>query len=138
MTAGSPPILYLDTSALYKLVIAEAESRALRHFLRTWPLRATSELARTELMRAVRRATGATSPAETRARQLLERVDLLPISTPILELAGTLRPAMLRSLDAIHLASALALGNALAGIVTYDERLAGAAHAAALAVHAPQ
>lgn len=128
---------YADTSALAKLVVPEAETEALR----TWIMRAavelaSSDLARTELIRAVRRADVDAAAAE-RARDVLARITLISATAEVFDRAGLLDPESLRSLDAVHLASALALGDSLEGIVTYDERLAAAAHAAGIAVLAP-
>lgn len=117
---------YLDTSALVKLVVAEAESAALR----TWLLASerepvTSDLARTELLRAVRRLAPDRAVA---AHEVLEAMTVLTLSTETFESAGRLDPPALRALDALHLAAALELGDDLNGIVVYDERLAEAAN----------
>jgi hypothetical protein len=135
---ASETLLYLDTSALYKLVIAEAESAAFRSFLASWSVHVTSDLARVELIRAVRRAAGGIPAVETQARQVLERCDVLPLTGAMLQTAGTAEPPSLRSLDAIHLVSAQSLGVALGGLVTYDDRLAEAARAAGIAVFTPR
>lgn len=116
---------YLDTSALVKLVAYEPESAALRQWLtaeeRT-PV--ASDLVRTELMRAVRRIDKSAAPL---AREVLDVLTLLPTPADVFDTAGLLDPVDLRSLDAVHLASARTLGDDLDGIVTYDERLARAA-----------
>lgn len=125
---------YLDSSALVKLVVAEDESLALRRALRRHPSRVSSALARVEVVRAIR-AYGA--EGLTRARAVLRAVDLVPIDDGILDAASRLDPAVLRSLDAIHLASALRLAGELEVIVTYDRRMAEAATALGLAVAAP-
>ena len=138
LNAGHTGSLYVDTSGLYKLVVAEAESQALRRFLLSWPAQATSELAQVELIRAVRRSPAGVNALEGRARQVLASVDLLRLTAQILDAAATIAPATLRSLDAIHLASALSLGALLGGVVTYDTRLAGAARHAGLPVYWPQ
>jgi uncharacterized protein len=128
--------LYLDSSALVKLVAPEAESRALFDFIRRYNERVSSALARVEVHRAVRRAGG--SPAERRrADRVLAHVSLVRIDDPIIALAARLRPTDLRSLDAIHLATALSVSDDLAGIVTYDRLLAHAATAARLGVFQP-
>ncbi len=126
---------YFDISALTKLVIEEHESRALRTWLET-PDRqpVASDLARTELVRAVRRA----QPEHVlRARAILERIDVLELPSALYDYAGRVDPVELRSLDALHLAAAIALGDNLEAIVTYDERLASAARAYGIAVIAP-
>jgi uncharacterized protein len=126
--------VYLDSSALVKLVVAEAESDALIAYLRDRPTRASCALARVEVVRAVRPHG---EPASRRARQLLDRISLLRLDDVLLEAAAALAGSTLRSLDAIHLAAAQALGDSLAEIVTYDHRMAGAAQGAGLAVNAP-
>ena len=98
---------YIDTSALVKLVVAEAETDALRAWIAdTKPLLVAGDLARTELFRAVQRAT---PDRILRARVVLDSITLLAITTSLFEAAGRLGPSDLRTLDAIHLASALAL-----------------------------
>ncbi|KRE30384.1 type II toxin-antitoxin system VapC family toxin [Agromyces sp. Soil535] len=126
---------YLDTSALVKLVVAEAESSALRQWLLA-PGRepVTSDLARTELLRAVRR----TAPDRAVvAHEVLEAMVVLTLSTETFEAAARLDPPVLRALDALHLAVALELGDDLDGIVVYDERLADAANAYGIRTIAP-
>ena len=126
---------YCDTSALAKVVIEEAESTAFAAWLTETPRSLySSDLTRTELMRAVRRH----APAfQARARSLLGTVVFGQITPPLLERAALLDPPELRSLDAIHLATALSLGNELDGFVTYDERLARAARASGIPTLAP-
>lgn len=129
-------LLYFDTSALVKLVAAEAETSALLQLLESRPQVISSVLARVELLRAVNRA-GRDRQALALARGVLERVTLLEIDLPIQEAAATLPPAELRSLDAIHLASATALTSDLDAFVGYDAKLNQAARAAGLTVLAP-
>lgn len=129
--------LYLDSSALVKLVKLEPESGALRRFLRLHHSdgRVTSALARVEVVRAV--AAGG-PPAVAHARRQLGRVDQVNVDHALLDLAAALAPGvMLRSLDAIHLASATLIGADLRAVVTYDGRMAGAATALSLVVEAP-
>jgi uncharacterized protein len=129
--------LYLDSSALVKLVKLEAESSALRRFLRRHQTdgRATSALARVEVVRAV--AAGGPA-AVAHARRQLARVDQVNIDRNLLDEAATLSPGtILRSLDAIHLASARSIDADLRAVVTYDQRMADAAAALSLAVEAP-
>lgn len=118
--------LYLDTSALVKLVVAEAESESLKDFLRdrTGDGLFTAALARTELIRAVA-ANGAQAIAQ--ARDLLRSLDTVVMTRQLLDDAGTLRPLGLRSLDAIHLVSAQRAGDALRAVVAYDRRMLSAA-----------
>jgi predicted nucleic acid-binding protein len=119
-------LLYLDSSALLKVVVSEPESQSLFTFLNDWPVRVSSELARTEVLRALRRA-GAKVAQFRRGQRALERLGLIPIDTRVLTAAALLKPVLMRSLDAIHLATALSLGSELAGIVSYDDRLSQAA-----------
>ncbi len=126
-------VWYLDTSALAKLVRPEPETAALRRWLRgkRWIV---SDLHRTELRRAAARAGGR---AVARADRLLAESDIVHITVEVFDRAGRLEPQELRSLDALHLAAAMALGPDLAGIVAYDDRLAEAAAAADLIVSSP-
>ncbi len=126
-------MLYLDSSAIVKLVAREPETPALVETVRADPAVVSSALAWTEVVRVVRRARG---PVD-RARAVLEGIALAPIDDAILRGAGDLTPAGLRTLDAIHLATALTLAEDLTTLVTYDERLAEAAAGAGLAVAAP-
>lgn len=116
---------YLDTSALVKLVIAEAETEVLLAWLaRRSGEPTSSDLARTELLRVVRRV----APERLeRARHVLDSVTLIALSTETFEEAGRLAPATMRSLDALHVAAALRLGDDLDAVVTYDDRIAEAA-----------
>jgi predicted nucleic acid-binding protein len=129
-------VIALDSSALVKLVLDEPESAALEAWLSGQaPLSVTaSDLGRVEVVRAVARADSAGVP---RARTLLAGVDLVPVSRDLLDVAADLGPPSLRSLDALHLATALSLGSALDAFVVYDERLAQAATQAGLPVVAP-
>ena len=128
-------MVYLDSSALVKLVIAEPESSALRRYLGEEPERASCALARVEVLRAVR---GHGSRAVTRARRLLQRLNLVQIDEELLDVAAALDPRVLRSLDAIHLAAAQLFGGELTAIATYDRRMAVAAALVDLAVTAPR
>lgn len=129
-------LLYLDSSALVKLVLPEAESAALLESLSAWPVRVTSELARVEVVRAARRAT-AQPGVEQRAEEVLAGLHLLKVDSDIFSAAARLEPRSLRSLDAIHLASALSLGADLGAIVIYDSNLSAAAKGHGLQVLAP-
>jgi len=115
---------YLDSSALVKLAVSEPESAALRHYLRRRRPLVSSALARTEVARALAPLGTA---AVQRGQQVLGRVDLLRINDRVLQAAGSLEPPELRSLDAIHLSTALQFEDDLAGFVTYDKRMAIAA-----------
>lgn len=132
----SGEILYLDSSALVKLVLPEAESAALLECLAAWPARVTSELARVEVLRAARRAS-LKAEVEQRAEEVVASIHLLRLDGEILDRAARLEPRTLRSLDALHLASALSLGEDLGAIAIYDSAFATAAAAIGLAVLAP-
>jgi predicted nucleic acid-binding protein len=126
--------VYLDSSALVKLVVREVESKALIRHLGERPNRVSCALARVEVVRAVRPQGQA---ATLRARQLLDRVSLLHLDEVLLDQAAALDGAVLRSLDAIHIAAARALGNELGELVTYDRRMAEAARRLDIAVVTP-
>ena len=129
--------IYLDSSALVKLVQREAESDALRRFLRRHrdDRLATSALARVEVVRAV--LSGGPN-AVASARRQLSRVDQISLDTDLLDRVAMLTPeSLLRSLDAIHLSSAQVIGAELRAIVTYGERLALIATSLGLLVEAP-
>ena len=126
---------YIDTSALVKLVLAEPESEPLKDWVTREQRNLTAcDLARTELWRAVRRVA---PDHMTQSRAVLDSITLTAVTPAIFEEAGRLDPAALRSLDAIHLASALDLGDNLEGLITYDDRLAAASEANGVAVVAP-
>ena len=125
---------YLDSSAVVKLVVEEPESAALRRFLRRRRPIVSSALVRTEVVRALS-AQG--TEALGRARAVFLRLELLRINDRVLDAAGLLGPNDLRSLDAIHLASAQQLGNDLGHLVTYDTRMAAAAELLGLRTVAP-
>jgi predicted nucleic acid-binding protein len=127
--------LYLDTSAFVKLAVEESETAALRQFLaERASRRVSSTLLRTEALRAVRHLG---PDALASVREGLRRVDLVAIDDRILDAAGTLEPRVLRTLDAIHLATAMAIGDDLDAIVTYDDRMVEAAGLVGLLVAAP-
>ena len=136
MTRGSSSsLLYLDSSALVKLVVAEPETSALMEFLKQWPHRVSSVLARVEVLRAVKRM-GARPAVRRRAARVLARLALVRIDDPVLAMAARFAPPELRTLDAIHLATARSLDD-LAGVVSYDARLGRAAARARLRVWSP-
>jgi predicted nucleic acid-binding protein len=126
--------LYLDSSALVKLVQVEPQSAALRRYLRRHRAdeRVSSALARVEVVRAV----GAGGPtAVAQARRQLARLYLVPLDRDLLDDAATLGPGGI--LDAIHLAAARRLDRGLRAVVTYDRRMIDAATALGLPVAAP-
>lgn len=129
------PNLYVDASALLKLVIEEPESWALADSLRDTEL-VTSDLSRVEVRRAILRA-GLGPDALGLAARTFQPVQLVRIDDAILDRAGEVGPPGLRALDAIHLATALAVGRELDALVTYDRRLADAAEQSGLRVASP-
>jgi len=126
---------YLDASAVVRLAVHEPESPALRRFLRRPRPLVTSALARTEVARALL-PFGAT--ALGRGVDVLRRIEIIRISDRILAAAGKMPPLELRSLDAIHLATAQQLGDDLGRLCTYDDRMAEAARAMGWAVVTPK
>ena len=126
--------VYLDTSAFAKLVMTEPESAALISFLRRRPLQVAATLLRTEVLRAAMRIS---QSHLARARRQLAGIAFIDLAPPLLDYAGTLSPPEVRSLDAIHVAAALTLGDDLGEFVTYDHRLADAARQWGLTVVSP-
>jgi predicted nucleic acid-binding protein len=131
-------VIYLDSCALLKLVLREAETDALRTFLaaRAAEGHVTSALSQTEVFRTLVRA-GADPEVGDVAEALLDRLLRIRVTDPVLPAAGMFPARHLRSLDAIHLASAEYLEHALTAFVTYDKRLAAAALDRGLPVEAP-
>src|SRR5258708_39049308 len=115
---------YLDSSAIVKLAVRDNASVALRRYLRRRRPLVSRSLARTEVMRAL---LPGGDDAVAAGWKVLNRLDLVRISTGVLDDAAVLLPTELRSLDAIHLATARRLGQDLGAIVAYDERMAEAA-----------
>lgn len=127
-------LTYIDSSAIVKLAVVEPESKPLRRYLsRRQPL-VSSALARTEVARAL---LPSGPEAVARGEEALRRIQLLRVNDRVLSHAGRMQPAELRSLDAIHLASASQLGPSVRQIVTYDERMAEAAKASGWSVASP-
>ncbi|SRR5712691_480378 len=129
-------MIYLDTSAAAKLVHPEAESAALAVFLTErigMPL-VSSGLLYPELIRAVTRHRPAFA---ARAVSLLQRVMRVPATADILAAAATIGNPALRTLDAIHLATAMTIATEVASFACYDKRLSDAARALGLTVDAP-
>jgi predicted nucleic acid-binding protein len=125
---------YVDASAIVKLAVREPQSDALRKYLRRRRSLISSALARTEVLRAL---LPGGEPALAAGRRVLDRIDLVHVNHRVLNLASTLLPLEVRSLDAIHLATATRLGADLGDIVTYDERMAAAARSMGYRVSAP-
>jgi uncharacterized protein len=132
---------YVDSSAIVKLIVAEPESRALIEAVRGRGL-VTSEIALAEVPRAIRRLLNRRQSRERRGveRELLRALESLayvPVDRALLVRAGSFREAYLRTLDAIHLASALAVDTDIAAVVTYDEQQVEAAESAGLVCLSP-
>jgi predicted nucleic acid-binding protein len=127
-------MIYLDSSAIVKLVHAESESQSLRDWLadRSDAGWVSSVLAEVESFRALARHA---PEAITRLHPVLDLIDLVDLSAIIRGLARAVTPASCRSLDAIHLATALR--SKPVSFVTYDNRLANTARAAGLTVDTP-
>jgi uncharacterized protein len=130
----SDKYVYLDSSAFAKLVMVEPESRALGHFLQSRPLQAAAALLRTEVLRAAMRMSQA---HVAQARRLLADLAFVELDRSLLDQAGTLLPPDMRSLDAVHVAAALTLGDDLGEFVTYDKRMGAAAQQWGLSVVSP-
>lgn len=124
--------VYLDSSAVVKLVIEEPESSALRRYLRRRRPIVASALIRTEVVRAVLLEDEA---VRARAEQVVAKIDQIRLNNRILDAAAALQPPLLRSLDAIHLATAIEVAATV--VVTYDDRLRVAVDAHRLRTAAP-
>ena len=129
-------ILYLDSSALVKLIVPEAETVPLLRFMLYWPYRLASQVGFVEVHRAVRRVSR-DYELQRRAEEVLSTIHFMDIYMDILGEASLLEPLHLRSLDAIHIASALSLGREVGGFVTYDRNMTEAARRMKLNVLAP-
>lgn len=120
---------YVDASALVKLFKAEHETEAFRAALADWPVQVASELIRVEAVCTARRLVG--EDVLQRANAALKRINLIPLSPKIIELATDAHTPPLRAMDAIHLATALTMREDLGAMFVYDSDL----HAAAAAQH---
>ena len=129
-------MIYLDSAAVVKLVHAEPESVALRNWLdeRAEIQWISSVLSEIESFRALARYA---PEAVSRLPAVLDQIDLIDLDQRIRMLAQTVTPATVRSLDVIHLGTALRSRSSLTSFVTYDKRLLDAAQAAGLPIDAP-
>lgn len=118
--------VYLDSSALMKLVVPERETAILEKELGRWPDWLSSELAAVECYRTVRRRAENAS-LRRRVQHVLASCTLIRLDTTLMRLAEHVGPPLIRSLDAIHLATALSIGDYPEAFITYDDRLATAA-----------
>ena len=128
-------MFYLDSSAIVKLVVPEPESAALKQQLASTGHWISSALARVEVLRTLRRRN-LPEEAVRDAERMLSRIALVPLDDRVLSAAAAVGPTSLRSLDALHLATALSLFG-LDSFVTYDHRLFAAAGAAGFRTMAP-
>lgn len=128
------PATYLDSSAIVKLIIAEPQSPALRRHLRRRRPLVSSALARTDVLCAL---LPEGELGLTRARSVLARLELVRLNDRLLSAAGELLPAELRSLDAIHLATARELGSDLGQLVGYDDQMLSAAQLLGITTASP-
>ncbi len=126
---------YLDTSAFVKLIVEEPESKALKEYLLSWPNRVSSTLLRTETTRALRHSGN--DKLIGKSRRMFGAVHLIRLDETLLDRAGDLEPVESRSLDAIHLATALSISSDLGVLFTYDDRLGEAAVSQGLYVESP-
>lgn len=129
-------ILYLDSSALVKLILPEEETLALFRLLLSWPYRLASQIGFVEVNRAVRRAS-MDHVVLRRAEEVLSTIHFMELRMDALGEAVCLEPLHLRSLDAIHVASALTLKPEIGAFVTYDRTMADAARRLGLKVLSP-
>ena len=128
--------VYLDASALLKLVVVERESTELAAELNRWPDRVSASIVRVEVHRALHRA-GLSKSLHSAADTVLDGLILIRVDEPLLGRAAMFRNPQLRALDAIHLAAALSIGDDPAAFITYDARLARAAELERLTVLHP-
>lgn len=147
MASAEPPehragILYVDTSALLKLLVREAESAVIEQELVRWPNLATSIVTEVELPRAVARAREDRPDAVIDGSLILQGVvasaAIIELSEEIVAAARIVGPVHVGALDAIHIASALSLDKDLAGVATYDGRMADALTRVGVNVIAPR
>ena len=126
---------YVDASALVKLFKAERETDAFRAALSDWPVQVASELIRVEAACTARRLGG--EDVLRRANAAIARINLIPITPEIIDLATGTHTPPLRAMDAIHLATALTMREDLGAVFVYDSDLHAAAHAHQLNPLAP-
>lgn len=140
--APAPAILYVDTSAMLKLLVREAESAAIERELLQWSELATSVITEIELPRAAARAREERADAVIDGSIVLQGVlasaAIIPLSENIVATARSVRPVRVGALDAIHIASATSLGKQLAGVATYDKRMQEALQLLGVSVIAPE
>lgn len=123
LRSASRRMLYVDSSAVAKVLLPEPESAALRTYLDGRGQPGSSVLVEVEVRRAVRRVR---PDLRGEADRILAQVVLIQLDDAIVTRAATIVPPQVRSFDAIHIASALLLGEELEAVVTYDERMSEA------------
>ena len=133
MATSSAPVAYLDSSALVTLIAREPETSALRQELVRWPRRGSSLLAAIEVTRTARRLGPRAAPLAPRLLAGLQLLAIDPIAPIAMRIGGT----TLRSLDAIHLATAASISGDLGALITYDQRMITDARAIGLPVLSP-
>jgi len=128
-------VYYIDSSALVKMIVAEQHSSDLVAWVQSRnPAFVASDLLKIEALRSAKRI----DPSVVKAtRDALRSVHFIALSSDVCELAADLEPAVLRSLDAAHVATALGIGDDLDAVITYDQRLAEASFNLGLDVVAP-
>lgn len=129
-------VFYADASALVKLIRLEPESAALRNFVADIDI-VSSDVVIVELTRTVRRHFADPTEMLRLVSRLIDPIALRPLDRKVIAMASEIDVPGLRSLDAIHVATSLTLGDA-DGFVTYDERQAAAARLCGLEVFAPE
>jgi uncharacterized protein len=129
-------LIYLDSSALVKLAVAEPESAGLLGWLAAQPnlVRVASSVSRVEVPRAVWRAEPSALPE---SYLVIRRTAEIELTDEVLSKAASVRPVTLHAINAIHLASALVLRQELTSFVSYDKRLLAAAKEAGLPTASP-
>ncbi|MDQ3171912.1 MAG: type II toxin-antitoxin system VapC family toxin [Acidobacteriota bacterium] len=130
-----PGLAYLDSSAMAKLLMPERESNALEAAILDKDGLVSSRLSIAECGRALMRA--GREPSGDAVEDVLGAFVLVDVSATLLQDAACLAPALLRALDAIHVATALSLADPDVAFITYDRRMAEAARAHGLTVVQP-
>lgn len=126
-------VVYLDSSALVRLAVDEPGADAVDALVAGEAELVTSAVALVEVRRALARVAPGFDPDD-----VLDQCIVIALDQDVITRAGVLEPASLRSLDAIHVASALSIAGDLDTFVTCDERQASAAMAAGLPVQVPR
>lgn len=126
-------LAYLDASAIVKLVVDEVESPVLLHWYVEVERAVTSRVGVIETRRAIRRR----EHDEVRLAAVIDRLGVYEFDSDIDQRASSIMPLILRTLDAIHVATALSIPG-LGSFVTYDDRLADAARNVGLPVVRPE